>query len=176
MATNKAKREELERIYGKGSMFQKSHCEDYVSTLPKIKGYRKYLQEKHFTGKNIREQLEYHHMQHRSEGGRTTLDNGAVVNRQEHSYMHSLPREQEEIINNHIRQWKIDFITMTGSGGEIDHAEVEPEPVQDYIEIAVAKDYCKEHKTKLTRKQIEERERRREKRELQKLKKEWEER
>jgi hypothetical protein len=175
MATNKAKREELERIYGKGSMFQESHCEDYISTLPKIKGYRKYLQEKHFTGKDIREQLEYHHMQHRSEGGRTTLDNGAVVNRQEHSYMHSLPREQEEIINNHIRQWKIDFITMTGSGGEIDHAEVEPEPVQDYIEIT-AKDYYKEHKTKLTRKQIEERERRREKRELQKLKKEWEER
>lgn len=176
MASNKAKREELERIYGKGSMFQKSHCEDYVSTLPKIKGYRKYLKEKHFTGKDIREQLEYHHMQHRAEGGRTNLDNGAVVTRSEHSYMHSLPREQEEIINNHIRQWKIDFITMTGSGGEIDHAEVEPEPVQDYIEIAVAKDYCKEHKTKLTRKQIEERERRREKRELQKLKKEWEER
>ena len=173
MATNKAKREELERIYGKGSMFQKSHCEDYISTLPKIKGYRKYLQEKHFTGKNIREQLEYHHMQHRSEGGRTTLDNGAVVNRQEHSYMHSLPREQEEIINNHIRQWKIDFITMTGSGGEIDHAEVEPELVQDYIEIT-AKNYYREHKTKLTRKQIEERERRREKRELQKLKKEYE--
>ena len=176
MATNKAKREELERIYGKGSMFQKSQCEDYVSTLPKIKGYRKYLKEKHYTGKDIREQLEYHHMQHRAEGGRTTLDNGAVVTRSEHGYMHSLPREQEEIINNHIRQWKIDFITMTGSGGEIDHAEVEPEPVQDYIEIAVAKDYCKEHKTKLTRKQIEERERRREKRELQKLKKEWEER
>lgn len=176
MASNKAKREELERIYGKGSMFQKSHCEDYVSTLPKIKGYRKYLKEKHYTGKDIREQLEYHHMQHRAEGGRTNLDNGAVVTRSEHSYMHSLPREQEEIINNHIRQWKIDFITMTGSGGEIDHAEVEPEPVQDYIEIAVAKDYCKEHKTKLTRKQIEERERRREKRELQKLKKEWEER
>lgn len=175
MASNKAKREELERIYGKGSMFQKSHCEDYVSTLPKIKGYRKYLKEKHFTGKDIREQLEYHHMQHRAEGGRTNLDNGAVVTRSEHSYMHSLPREQEEIINNHIRQWKIDFITMTGSGGEIDHAEVEPEPVQDYIEIT-AKDYYKEHKTKLTRKQIEERERRREKRELQKLKKEWEER
>ena len=41
MSDNKAKREELEKIYGSGSMFQKSKAEEYVASLPKIKGFKK---------------------------------------------------------------------------------------------------------------------------------------
>lgn len=33
MSDNKAKRDELEKIYGSGSMFQRSKAEEYASTL-----------------------------------------------------------------------------------------------------------------------------------------------
>lgn len=47
-----------------------------------------------------------HHLQHRSESGSTSAENGAIINELAHRYMHSLPRNQEEIINNYIREWK----------------------------------------------------------------------
>ena len=76
-----------------------------------------------------------HHLKHRSENGATTVENGANVSEISHQYLHSLPREQEEIINNMLRQWKRDFrigvVEITTQG--IQQAEVidfeEPEEV-----------------------------------------------
>ena len=110
MASNKSKREELQKIYGNGSMFKKSKVEEYLTTLPRIKSYKKFQEEKHYTRKQklkLEQTLTYHHMQHLSEGGKTTLENGAVVTEGEHQYMHALPRLEEEIINKHIKNWKI---------------------------------------------------------------------
>lgn len=73
MASNKKKRLELEAIYGKGSMFEKSKAEQYISSLPKIKGYKKFLKEKHYTSKEIaqlKKRMNYHHLVHKSEGRR----------------------------------------------------------------------------------------------------------
>lgn len=170
MSDNKAKREELERIYGKGSMFQKARTEEYIETLPRIKGIQQYIREKHYSGKvlkQLRKQMQFHHMQHKSEGGKTTLENGAVVDAVEHPYMHSLPREYEEIINNHIRQWKVDFLTFT-TDRVIEHEEVTQEP--EFIEIPVYEYH------KFTKKQLRRMRRRQEKRELREKIKELEDR
>ena len=113
--------------------------------------------------------MNYHHLQHKAEGGATSIENGAVIDELEHRYIHSLPRNQEEIINNHIRQWKLDFITLT-TEAVIDSEEISIDLNHDYIEIPV-----KEYKG-LTKKQLIQKQRRKEKRELQKLKKEYEER
>ena len=51
MANNKQIREELEAIYGKGCMFEKSKAEEYVSSLPRIKGFKMFIKERHFTRK-----------------------------------------------------------------------------------------------------------------------------
>ena len=172
MASNKKKRDELQLIYGKGSMFEKSKCEEYIATLPMIKGYKRFIKEKHFTTKEIRKlthRMNYHHLEHRADGGGTTIENGAVVNELEHRYIHSLPRDQEEIINNHIRKWKADFISIMG-GQVIDSQEIDINLNEDVIEIPVTT-YHKKNK-----KQLEAERRRAEKRELQKLKKEYEER
>lgn len=171
MASNKKKREELSAIYGEGSMFQKSKSEEYVSTLPKIKGYKKFIKEKHFTGKEIRKltsRMNYHHLLHKSEGGQTSIENGAIVNELEHRYLHSLPRNHEEIINNHIRQWKIDFLSMT-TDSIIEHKEISIDLDTDFIEIPA-------HSYKKSKKAIIDKQRRKEKRDFQKLKKEIEER
>lgn len=172
MASNKKRREELEKIYGEGSMFEKAKTEEYISTLPRIKGYRRFIKEKHFTTKEIRKltkRMNYHHLEHRADGGATSIENGAVVNELEHRYIHSLPRNQEEIINNHIRKWKIDFISLT-TQGIIDSQEVEIDLNKDVIEIPVVT-YHKKNK-----KILEAEARRKEKREFQKLRKELEDR
>lgn len=169
MSSNKEKREELEQIYGKGSMFEKSLCEQYVESLPRIKGLQQYIKERKYTGKELRKLIKcmnYHHLKHKSEGGETTLENGALVNGLEHGYMHSLPRQHEEIINNRIRQWKIDFMTLT-TEGVIESGEVVPEI--DTITIPV-------YTFKRTRQATLERQRKRAKREMQKIKKELEDR
>jgi len=177
MPSNKKKREELERIYGKGCMFERSKAEEYISTLPKIKGYKQFIKEQHFTSKEIailKKRMNYHHLQHKSEGGPTSNENGAEVSELAHRYMHSLPRNQEEIVNNHIRQWKLDFVTLS-TETVIDSGKIDIDLNTDYMEIQ-AFDYDKPINTKLTKQQLLEKQRRKEKREMQRLKKEYEER
>ena len=46
-------------------------------------------------------------------GGATSEHNGAVMNALAHAYSHSLPREQEEIINNMLRDFKFRASTIS---------------------------------------------------------------
>ena len=173
MSDNKAKREELERIYGEGSMFQRSRAEQYISSLPRIKRYQTFIHEKHFSTKDIKKlvrRMNYHHMKHVSEGGATTLENGAVVNELEHRYMHDLPRAHEEIVNNHIRRWKVDFITLTTEGVQ-DSGEIVQDDSIETIEIPVHT-----YHKKVDLRRAEERRRRQEKRDFNRLRKELEDR
>ncbi len=50
--------------------------------------------------------MNLHHLKHKSEGGATNVENGAVINSLAHMYIHSLPRNQEEYINNLLREYK----------------------------------------------------------------------
>ena len=109
MSSNKNAREQLERQYGKGCMFKKAKIERKIEKKRVIKTYKKFLEEKRYTRKMIRKyekMMTFHHLRHRSEGGKTNTENGAVVNGLAHIYMHSLPREQEEYINNELRRYK----------------------------------------------------------------------
>jgi hypothetical protein len=110
MGSNRSARQELEVIYGKGDMFKKAKIEEQVVQLKTIKTYKKFVTETRYTGKKIRQlekNMTYHHLRHQSEGGRATIENGAIVNELAHRYLHSLPREQEEIINNMFRRYKM---------------------------------------------------------------------
>ena len=106
---NKAAKHDLEVRYGKGCMFKRAQIESIIEKIGKIKTYRQYKEEMHYKRRkinNLESSLTYHHLKHRSEGGSTTLENGAVINELAHRYIHSLPREQEEIINDLFRQFK----------------------------------------------------------------------
>ena len=118
---NSKARRRLEKIYGKGCMFKKAHIEEQIEALQTkriIKSYKVFLKETKYTGKKIRQlegNMTYHHLRHRSEGGKTDVDNGAIVNEMAHRYMHSLPREDEEVINNMLRKFKIQGGTLTAT-------------------------------------------------------------
>lgn len=106
---NKRIRENLERIYGKGCMFQKACIAEAIEKMGGIKTYKKFIEERHYSLKEIRRleaTMTLHHLKHRSEGGPTTEENGAVINELAHRYEHALPRHHEEIINNMLRDYK----------------------------------------------------------------------
>lgn len=106
---NKRARELLEEMYGKGCMFKRARIAQRIEAMGGIKTYKKFLQEKRYTLKQIKRYeslMSYHHLKHREDGGKATVENGAEINSLAHCYLHSLPRHQEEVINNMLRDYK----------------------------------------------------------------------
>lgn len=108
----------LEQIYGKGCMFQKAYVADRLRQLNQeliAKGKEPVITygtyKKKYTlnqQKTLERRMTLHHLKHKSEGGKTTLENGAVVCELAHRYLHSLPRNIEERANGMIRDYKRD--------------------------------------------------------------------
>ena len=70
-----------------------------------------------------------HHLKHRSEGGATSERNGAVISTLAHQYLHSLPREQEEVINGMLREYKskecrVELVEELDLGIEVKFTEI----------------------------------------------------
>lgn len=174
---NRSVRIALAGIFGSGCMFRKSHAEEFIEKLGTIKTYKTFKEEKCYTPKQVRcleQRMTLHHLKHKSEGGKANLQNGAIINELAHRYMHSLPRNQEEIINDYIREWKREnYGKMT-----IDFVEEIEQPFDvDMTEMVVEK--TKITFKKLSRKQKKQqirKQKKKEKKEMQKLKKEWEDR
>lgn len=109
MSSNKKAREALEAVYGRGCMFKRAKIAERIEAIGGIKTYKKFLEEKRYKLKDIKKLeaiLTYHHLTHKFNGGKSTVKNGAEVNALAHTYMHSLPREHEEIINDMLRDYK----------------------------------------------------------------------
>lgn len=106
---NRQIRLQLESIYGKGCMFQKAYIAKRIEEIGGIKTYKEYIQEHRYTLKKIKkleETMTLHHIKHRSEGGATSVHNGAIMSALAQGYAHSLPRDHEEILNNMLREYK----------------------------------------------------------------------
>lgn len=112
---NKQAKKRLIRLYGRVDMFDTANVESVLEALG-ITGYKVFEERKRFTGKPIDQQLTFHHLRHRSEGGDHSVENGALIGKTHHEYMHSLPRDEEEIANNLIREWKINCIAISADG------------------------------------------------------------
>ena len=54
MSSNKTARQKLEKEYGKGDMFKKANIEEKIEKKKTIKTYKKFLEERHYTGKFIK--------------------------------------------------------------------------------------------------------------------------
>ena len=132
--SNKNARKDLESIYGKKDMFTEAMIEQQIDELNKtrkrkIKTYREYKQQCRFTSskeKSMERMLSYHHLRHKQNGGKADVQNGALLSALPHSYLHSLPRDEEEIINNMLREYKANFgihcatLVLKDKGIEID--------------------------------------------------------
>ena len=167
----------LASIFGSGCMFKKSHAEQFVEKLGTIKTYKKFKEEKHYKSKKTRcleNVMTLHHLKHRSEGGKATVQNGAIINELAHRYLHSLPRSQEEIINDYIREWK----RLNYDRAPIEFVEEIEEPFEvELAEISVEDTGVKFKKlSKKQKKQMLRAQKKKEKKEMQRLRKQYEDR
>lgn len=136
--SNKRAKQALIEIYGNGCMFEKARIAEKIEQMGGIRTYRSYVAEKRFKGKSIKKQLTYHHLRHKSDGGPANVENGAVVEATAHAYLHSLPRHQEEIINNMLRLYKLNFAEIN-TEGVVNHDTLEFD-MSDYVTIPLYDD------------------------------------
>lgn len=128
---NQKVRKELEEEYGNDCMFKKAGIEKKIERIRGMKTYKQFKEEKRYTLKFIEHyegQMTLHHLKHVEEGGETTKENGAIVSALGQFYIHSLPREQEEIINNMLREYKkckIEFVDDLETGVELAFTDLE---------------------------------------------------
>ena len=167
---NRSAKKELERIYGKGCFFERAHIAERIEAMGGIRTFKIFVQEKKFKGKPISHQITYHHLKHRSEGGKATVENGANVEEVAHQYLHSLPRNQEEIINNMLREFKLNCVMMTGDGQVQEAQSISFNFGEDVLVIPLY-DNDERHNPEVARQQAEEREKAKHTKEYKKKKK-----
>lgn len=155
--SNRSAKKELERIYGKGCFFNRAKVAEQIEAMGGIKTFKVFVQEKKFKGKPISHQITYHHLKHKSEGGKATVENGANVEEVAHQYLHSLPRNQEEIINNMLREFKLNCVMMTGDGQVQEAQSISFNFGEDVLVIPLY-DNDERHNPEIARRQAEERE------------------
>ena len=127
----------LMQKYGKGCFFEMARIAQRIEEMGGIRTYKKFLKEKRFKGQEISQQLTVHHLRHRSEGGDTSVENCVNIREAAHQYIHSLPREEEEIINDMFRSFKLNFAVLQGAE-VVDHGSVVLDPAAaDYITISL---------------------------------------
>ena len=168
--SNRSAKKELERIYGKGCFFNRAKVAEQIEAMGGIKTFKVFVQEKRFKGKPISHQITYHHLKHKSEGGKATVENGANVEEVAHQYLHSLPRNQEEIINNMLREFKLNCVMMTGDGQVQEEQSISFNFGEDVLVIPLY-DNDERYNPEVARQQAEEREKAKHTKEYKKKKK-----
>lgn len=139
MSSNKGAKNKLIEIYGEHCMFARARIAERIEKMGGIRTYKSYVAEKKFKGKKIAKQLTYHHLVHKSDGGKATVENGALVDATAHAYLHSLPRKQEEIINNMLRAYKINVLELR-DGQVLGYESIQQEEDIEFISIPIEQD------------------------------------
>ena len=158
MSSNKNIHNELARIYGNKCMFLATHSDNAH--------YKKYT--KRYKSKELRRlirRITVHHLQHRSENGSTTIENCSLVSELAHRYIHTLPRDEEEIINNRIRHYKkckVEFVDDLDTEIDLHYGLLQDGKVKEVNSIS--------------RNERLDRDRRKSKKEFERTRKEWEDR
>ena len=105
MSKNKSVRQELERLYGKECFIDKLHLREE--------------KQKRYTGKGQfkrMKQLTYHHIKMRKDGGKATVENGALLSTENHSWFHKQPPEKQAEMNKAFQQYKMTMAIVTTAG------------------------------------------------------------
>ena len=96
MGSNKSVRQELERRYGKKCFIERLHLRKYDKpTRFKSKKQLKRMKE-----------LTYHHIVMKKDGGKATIENGALLSAENHAWFHQQSQENQEIMNCAFQEYK----------------------------------------------------------------------
>ena len=157
MSSNKSAKQALIRRYGAKCFIERLHLRDTRGL--KYTGCGQYKRMK---------QLTYHHILEKSKGGRATIENGALLSAENHEWFHKQSKEAQRKMNSMFQELKrqIDYDKC-----QIEYTDSIECPFEArFIEMSIDKE------GNLDIKKLQQKEKRKEKRELQKIKKEWEDR
>ena len=96
MSSNKRAKEELIRIYGAECFIEKLKLrKDVKPTRYKSKGQMKKMK-----------QLTFHHIKMRKDGGRATVENGALLSAENHAWFHQQSYKDQTQMNAMFQEYK----------------------------------------------------------------------
>lgn len=96
MSSNKSVREELEKLYGKECFIEKLHL-------------RKDTEPRKYTSKGQMEKMKrltYHHILEKRNGGKATIENGALLSAENHSWFHKQSEHKQGYMNAIFQEYK----------------------------------------------------------------------
>ena len=127
--SNKKAKEELIRLYGAECFIERLHLrpeESKVYTGSQLKYMRKHQHQL--------KQLTYHHIKERSEGGKATVENGALLSEGNHRWFNQQSKENQAKMNeafqelkrkiDEARECKIELVDTLDIGISINMAEI----------------------------------------------------
>ena len=154
MNNNRMAKEALIERYGDKCFIERLHLRDTKGI--KYKGYGQYKKMKMLT---------YHHIVMKKDGGKATVENGALLSSENHEWFHRQPKKAQDEMNAMFQELK----------KNMDECRVEcVDDVEVPFKIGFAE--VSVDKNGVYAKRIKEDKKRQEKREMQRLKKEWEDR
>ena len=95
MSSNKKVKEAMIKKYGAECFIEKLKLRDTSKLRYKGKGQYKKMK-----------MLTYHHIQMRSKGGRTTMENGALLSAENHQWFHKQSKQVQAQINELFQKYK----------------------------------------------------------------------
>lgn len=124
----------MEKIFGKICMIESAGIR-YIpkSERKKIKGYR-----------TSDDTITYHHITERKYGGKDTINNGALIKGYNHVWLHSLPEEEKNKVNQDIIEFKASIITIYGNQITINNKKsifIDPKYLEDSEDIITIPTY-----------------------------------
>lgn len=95
MSSNRSARKRLIELYGPECFIEKLHLR--VSKSTRYKGKKQHAK---------MQRLTYHHIKMKSEGGETSVENGALLNAENHEWFHKQDRKMQDVMNNMFKEYK----------------------------------------------------------------------
>ena len=95
MSSNKRAKEELIKIYGAECFIDKLKLRDESGRRYTSKGQMKKMK-----------QLTYHHIKMKKDGGRATVENGALLSAENHAWFHKQNPQDQAIMNAMFQEYK----------------------------------------------------------------------
>lgn len=145
MSSNRKVKSKLIKLFGKECFIDKLHLRRDT--------------ERHYTGKAQMEKMKrltYHHIKMKKDGGRATVENGALLSEENHRWFHQQTKKDQERMNRMFQEYKKCKIEFTDDVPEIEvhYSMVKPSDISRSIE----------------------KQKKRDKKEFEKLRKEYEDR
>lgn len=113
MSANKSTKNKLMMKFGKKCFIEELGLRTKEEVQVDIRQYKSKGQRRRM------DELTYHHIIAKCNGGETTEENGAILRNINHVWLHRLPLEKQKIINQMLIQYKLEHYT------EVEFEEVE---------------------------------------------------